>query len=74
MKMSQEDVIAAFRSPDETLTWAEIIKRCENTGCHKKTIGQAITAARKAKRIKVSGVEKSGRRGRSVLKYALVIE
>lgn len=72
--MSQDDVIAAFKSPDEELTWPEIIKRCEKAGCHKKTIGQAISAARKAKRIRVSGVEKSGRRGRSVLKYALVIE
>jgi len=72
--MSQDDVIAAFESPDEELTWPEIIRRCEKTGCHKKTIGQSISAARKANRIRVSGVEKSGRRGRSILKYALVVE
>ena len=72
--MSQDDVVAAFQSPDEELTWPEIIKRCERTGCHKKTTGQAITAARKSNRIRVVGVEKSGRRGRSILKYALVIE
>ena len=72
--MSQDDVIAAFKSPDEELTWPEIIRRCEKAGCHEKTIGQAITAARKSNRIRVVGVEKSGRRGRSILKYALVIE
>jgi hypothetical protein len=72
--MSQDDVLAAFESPDEELTWTEIIQRCEKTGCHKKTTGQAISAARKTGKIRVSGVEKSGRRGRSVLKYALVIE
>jgi len=71
--MSQDDVIAAFREPGEELTWPQIIKRCEDAGCKRKTIEQAISAARKTDKIKVVGVEKSGRRGRSILKYALVV-
>jgi len=70
--MSQDDVLAAFREPDEELSWNEILDRCEGKAA-RRSIEQAIMAARRTQKIKVVRTEKTGRRGRSVLVYALVV-
>ncbi len=67
--MSQAEVLAVF-GPGERLTWNQIIERCE--GCTRRTVEQAIVAARKTGKLEVVDTVKTGRRGRSVFVYQVV--
>lgn len=70
--MSQDDVLSVFE-PDEILTWPEIIDRCLAMGNARKTVEKNITAAYRTGKLKAVGVAHTGRRGRSLLKYAVVV-
>lgn len=70
--MSQDDVLAVFE-PGEILTWPEIVARCLELGNARRTVEKNIADARRTRKLAVVGVEHTGRLGRSVLKYAVVV-
>lgn len=70
--MSQEDVLAVFE-PGEILTWPEIVSRCLAMGNARKTVEKNITEAYRTGKLESDGVEYTGRRGRSLLRYKVAV-